>query len=268
MFLLVPKLSTDAQQSPTEAYRLQITNVLHGAVELSIDGGKTWLLAARVSRPATNPKPGAQSSVAEVQVSSGDGLSFGVGNAWLVSLGPESVANLKNKSSIIVNVPTSAGLFKDFMPTVGSPIRQVVSGKVLDGFQATPYVPKEGDVLQIVASRTSFPAAKLSDYAQDAARYYRERVIARVRAKGKKPSSGTLSVMAKLHKGDEPSAVTFLVDGNVAAIMNHSPFEMRFNTREWANGEHLLEIRALGPTGEIVSKSQALIVVDNSDLSP
>jgi len=45
--------------------------------------------------------------------------------------------------------------------------------------------------------------------------------------------------------------------------MNRPPYTMKWDTKEWANGEHLIEIRGLGASGTVVTKSKALVVVDN-----
>jgi hypothetical protein len=70
-------------------------------------------------------------------------------------------------------------------------------------------------------------------------------------------------VSAKLKPGDQPNAVTFLHEGDVAGIMNTPPFTMRWNTKEWPDGEHLVEVRALDKGGGILSRSKALVVVQN-----
>jgi hypothetical protein len=39
---------------------------------------------------------------------------------------------------------------------------------------------------------------------------------------------------------------------------------MRWDTRAWKDGEHLVEVRALDKGGGIVSRSKALVVVQNA----
>jgi hypothetical protein len=251
-----------------EAFRLQVANSAQGAVELSTDGGKTWLLVARVARPALVVGAGAQSSAPEVQSSGNEGFTVGAGAGKLIWFVPDSILNEKNKGAILVNVPSTSALFKDFMPAMGSKVHQVVNKSPTEGFTASPYAPKDGDVLQVWSPRSANPRDKLAEYAQDAARYYRERAVARLRAIGRKPTSGLLTVTARLRPGDEPSAVTFLLDGAVSGIMNHSPFTMHFDTREWVNGEHAVEVRALNAAGIIISRTRTLVVVENSAQSP
>ncbi len=251
------------QQEQQEAFRLRIANTAKGAIELSVDKGMTWMLIARVARPASVAGLGAQSSVTEVQRSSPHGLAFGVGASRLIRLLPDAPDARKDKSAILANVPMTSALFKDFLPGIGSPV-ELLSISLKGGvpFPAS-FTPKETDILQITARRSNLAPDKIADYAKDAARNYSERAIAKLRAGGGSPANGILTITAKLSPGDNPDAVTFLLDGTTAAIMNRPPYTMKWDTKEWANGEHLIEIRALGVSGSILTKSKALVVVDN-----
>lgn len=251
-------------QEPAEAFRLRIANTLNGGIELSVDKGANWLLVGRVARPATATSAGVQSPAAEVQRSSPLGMAFGVGNGRQVRLLPDSPAGRKDTSAILANTPGTSALFKDFLPAVGSPVELVSSTGRETKPLPSPYTPRDDDRFQFTVKTTALPADKIGDYAKDAAQFYRERAIARLRAKGKSPSTGSLTVTAKLSPGDTPDAVTFLLDGATAAIMNRPPYTMKWDTKEWTNGEHLIEIRALSASGSVLTRSKALVVVDNS----
>src|SRR5687768_13137027 len=79
--LAIPGLLAAAQnepppQPPAAAYHLRIANTTHGAVQISVDGGATWLLVARVARPVAAALPGAPSDAREVLRSNRYGMAF------------------------------------------------------------------------------------------------------------------------------------------------------------------------------------------------
>src|SRR5687768_16694306 len=266
-FALTVGLSAAQEQPPTPpqaAFHLRIANTTHGAVQVSVDGGATWLLIARVNRPALTASPGAATDAREVLRTNRYGMAFGIGKRREIRVLPDNPVNRKTGCSILLNVPVTAAAFKDFLPPAGSPVRIVPSARS----EAIPlpeaYYPKDEDVLEFVAPRTSATPEKLAVYARDAADFYLQRCLAKLRASGGKPVNGTLFVSAKLKPGDQPNAVTFLHEGAVAGIMNTPPFSMRWDTREWQDGEHLIEVRALDKGGGILSRSKALVVVQNS----
>jgi hypothetical protein len=256
--------SAPTPDAPQAAFHLRIANTTHGAVQLSVDGGMSWLLVARVTRPVTSTAPGAESSERLVLRSNRYGMAFGAGNRRQIRVLPDIPVNAKTEGAILLNVPATAAVFKDFLPPSGTPVRIINGGRT----EALPlpeaYYPKDEDVLEFVSPRTAATPEKLADYAKDAADFYLQRSLARLRASGKKPVTGTLLVTAKLKPGDQPNAVTFLHEGQVAGIMNTSPFSMRWDTRAWKDGEHLVEVRALDKGGGILSRSKALVVVQNA----
>ncbi len=260
-----PQTSQATQQPPakaTEAYRIRITNSQFGAVEISTDTGKSWLLVARVSRPASMTASGG-STRCEVIRSNEYGAALSVGDGQILRVLPESRLAERDPSAILVNVPLTSAFFKDLLPPAGSNVQSLSPGKTEPLDLPASYSPREDDTLLITVRETRLPPEKIGEYARDAATNYRDRAIASVRARGGHPTAGALSVIARLPNGDVPAAVTFLVDGVVAAIMNRPPFAIQWNTREWANGEHLVEARALNSAGVTVSRKRSLVVVDN-----
>jgi len=259
-------LSGAAQEAPaaqTEAFRLRITHTQHGPIEISADGGRSWHLAARVARPArqTAAIPGA--TLPAVVKATDRALLIGLGGGRAVRLLPDSPENRKDPAAILATVPHTAALFKDFLPPSGSPVQQASERGRQPSALPTGYAPRDGDVLEITARQSSLPADKLAAYAADAAEYYRIRTLAALRARGKKPVSGFLTVTARLAPGEEPGAVTFLVDGAVSAIVNRPPFQMRWDTSQWPDGEHLIEVRALNRSGGVLTSARTLVVVEN-----
>lgn len=246
----------------SEAFRLRIANTLHGGVEISVDRGATWLLVGRVTRPATTTASGAPSSLPVVlKVSKEGGMAFGVGGKRLMRLLPDSQPARRDRAAILVNVRPTSALFKDFLPPLDSPVQQVVTQHVVPLPQN--YAPGENDRLLITALRTSLPSMKIEDYARDAAERYRDEALSRLRAQGRKPVTGMLTVQARLTAGDEPKAVTFALDGEEVAIINRAPFTVHWDTREWKDGEHLIEVRARDSRGGVLTQTKALVLVDN-----
>jgi hypothetical protein len=79
--------------------------------------------------------------------------------------------------------------------------------------------------------------------------------------------SGELTVRGELAPDEDPGAVTFLVDGSIAGIQNRPPYVMKLDTRQWTNGEHLIEVRAVDRSGGKLTHRRALVVVENAGSS-
>lgn len=247
-------------QQSEEAFRLRIANTQHGGVELSVDSGKTWLLIARVARPATETASGGDSLPTVQRVSPG-GMAFGVGGRRVVRLLPDSPPARRDRAAILVNVRASAALFKDFLPPVGSPVQQVLHQRAVP--LRPNYAPRDNDVLQITAARSDLSPDRIADYARDASERYHDDAISRLRSRGGTPVSGMLTVTARLAPGDSPEFVTFVLNGIDVAIINRPPYEVHWDTRAWTRGEHLIEVRARDASGNILSRAKTLVVVDN-----
>jgi hypothetical protein len=253
--------SNSPETQPAEAFRLRIVNAPLGPVEVSADRGKNWLLVARVLRPATESAPGATISLPSVERSSPQGMAFGIGGKRLLRLLPDNEAARRDLAAILVNVKSDDPLFKSLLPPVGAAVQQEVNRRPLPLISG--YSPRENDALQILAARSETPMDRLAVLFREAAESYRQAALARMRAQGKSPTTGTLTVVARLHPTEKPAMVTFHLDGNMIAMLNRSPFTLRWNTRDWPNGEHLLEVRALDTNGTVLTFTRTLVVVDN-----
>jgi hypothetical protein len=254
---------TQRPNDPTtqESFRLRIYNTALGGVEISTDGGTTWLLVGRVARPAMQSAPGAKTELPTVERVSRDGLAFAVGDGRLVRLLPDTPANRRDKAAILVNVPAAATLFKDLLPPPESPVQQIMDRRPAP--LPRGYVPQDYDTLLITVKRSDIPSDKLAAYALDAATHYREAALARLHAKGRKGTSGFLTVSATIPPDIQPGAVTFSLDGAVLVITNHGPYSVRWDTRSWTDGEHLIEVCARDTGGGVITRTKALVVVDN-----
>ena len=260
LFLIRP--AAVSAQAASELYALRITNTLYGPVEISVDQGATWTLVGRVAKPAVDRAPGAGTNLPAVERASPSGLAFGVGKRKFVRLLPDSPVNRRDPCAVVVNVPFTAALFKDLLPGSGSPVREVLNRRPIP--LPADYMPQDGDQLEITALQSSIPREKLAAIVKDAGERYQDAALARVRAAGRKPTSGLLTITCTPAPGEMPEAVTFLLDGAVMAILNRAPFSYRFDTRTWTSGEHLVEVRGLNANGASFTQKKALIVVQNT----
>jgi hypothetical protein len=253
--------SPSPETLPAETLRLRIVNAPLGPVEASADRGKSWFLVARVLRPASQSAPGAALNLPSVERASPQGIAFGIGGKRLLRLVPDTPAARRDLAAIVVNVKSGDPLFTNLLPPVGAAVQQEVNRRPLPLISG--YAPRENDVLQILAARSDTPTDRLPSLLREAAESYRQAALARLRAQGKSPTTGTLTVVARLHPTEKPAMVTFHLDGNMIAMLNRSPFTLRWNTRDWPNGEHLLEVRALDANGAVLTSTRTLVVVDN-----
>ena len=126
------------------------------------------------------------------------------------------------------------------------------------------FVPSDGDRLIIQAApRSSADSAAELDIRRLAADYD---AFARERMKtdGRRPTIGNLTVEARLPHTVPSAAVTFLLDGVPMALLNRPPYRVKWDTRDWQNGEHLIEVRALDERGVVVTSTKRLVYVDNA----
>ena len=256
-----PPQTQPAPQTTSESYRIRITNTLYGPVEASADQGATWLLVGRVVHQAVDVAPSGPAAKTAILRSSPQGVALGVGGGKFLRLVPDAPTAHRDPTAIALKASPTSALFKELLPPVDSPVQQVVGRTAI----ALPehYAPSEGDVLQITATSSALPPDKAAAAVKEAAEKYRQAALERIKAAGKKPTTGTLSVNANLHPNEKPSVITFYLDGNVVGILNSPPYSIRLNTTIWSNGEHLIEVRALDANGATLTRKKALVVVDN-----
>jgi hypothetical protein len=248
-----------AQSEAGEAFRVRITNAILGPVEISTDQGKTWQLAARVARRVGRSAHEVGVALATVQRTSPYGIAIGLGLERVIKVLPDSAAARNDSAAILLNVPANGVFFRELLPPVGSPVERVLRGRA-EPWQPG-YDPQDGDVLQLVAPRAARSPERVDDLVRDAAARYLEMAVARL--KGRNPTRGMLTVVARLAEGENAHAVMFYVDGEVRAIVNTPPFEVRWDTRTWSDGEHLIEVKALDENGATLTQSRTLVVVRN-----
>jgi len=135
------------------------------------------------------------------------------------------------------------------------------SGKTVPMYDG--YTPSDGDVMLIGIVPSSDKNDVVASLVEGAYRRYTETARQRQQASGRKPTCGYLTVVAKRLPDQQMGPVVFLLDGSPVAIINRPPYSVRWDTRDWTDGEHLVEVRALSPTGTIVTRNKALVFVKN-----
>lgn len=240
--------------------RVRIRNTALGAVELSSDGGRTWSLAARLTVPALDASTDASLTAQGIGPSSPDGIVVALGSGRRLRLLPDKAGSVARDTFTIR--PGQALSSLDAIFRLGPvKIGMENAGRAVglhDG-----YSPADGDVLLFAVSA---PPANLAQAAQVigiASAAYSRYAAASHLAQGNRPLTGTLTLTANLPPFEQPPAVTFLLDGVPVAIINRPPYTVRWDSRDWQNGEHLIEARALGPAGEILTRKKALVLVKN-----
>jgi hypothetical protein len=235
-------------------------------VEVSTDEGKTWTLFSRVQKAAQSPAEGGAFVTPSIERAGGNGIAFSIGGRRLVRILPDLPANYKNGSAIVVSNTSSAGIFKEMLPPIGASVRQVIAKREVD--LPADYIPRDGDIFVIRAVQSALPPDKLAEQIKSLGARYNEAIANRLRAQGKKPTNGTLTVTVNLAAGEKLSALTYYLDGEVVAIQNQPPFQLKLDTRRWPNGEHVLEARAVDTNGAVVTQKKTLLFVENTEGQP
>ena len=76
------------------------------------------------------------------------------------------------------------------------------------------------------------------------------------------PQRGVVTLIAGI-SGQGIREVEFRLNGRLAKITNVPPYSWTWDTSRYANGEHLVEIRGSGMTGEILATVRRRVLVDN-----
>jgi len=160
-----------------EAWRVRIENAAAGAVEVSIDHGRTWSLLGRVVQPATQHLMGylaaGYAPIGTVAATAVHGIRIRVGDTssaypLLINILPAQFAQTPNyfgghvsgESGIYTDIPAGVGLFREFAPLVGSQVT-VASGDQPPMLLPVNYAPENGDVLTIIVRRPVNPLREI-----------------------------------------------------------------------------------------------------------
>ncbi|HLI49860.1 MAG TPA: Ig-like domain-containing protein [Chthonomonas sp.] len=266
-----------ATDDSVPTYLLRVTNALYAPVEISVDGGKTFLVIGRVIRCASMVGADVTARQAGRVIRSGhEGVAISLGGERILKLLPQpAVAKAHLEPwAIYTNIAEGKGVFGTLVPPVGTKVLLPLSALNT----AVAYSPQVGDVFEFTVERMPPPffepsaANRLNDWKmqiaqaiQAMANDYAAGAVARAQAEHRLIVSGFLTLKAKLPEGepDPIEFVRFLVDGAVVQLTNVPPFTYKWDTRSVADGEHVVEIDALDKNGKLITQASALIVVQN-----
>lgn len=172
LFLLLGALAgTRAKAQTQELFRIRVTNAVGGAIEVSPDGGNSYVPVGKVVRPATALVPGfaasrwaAPGSVAatavhgvRVRVRPPRGKEpRGAGETMMLSLVPREFhtvpkgygGHVAGASGIYTDISCGEAIFRNLAPFVGNPVRLELEDRLVPF--ADDYLPRAGDRLVIL----------------------------------------------------------------------------------------------------------------------
>jgi hypothetical protein len=126
------------------------------------------------------------------------------------------------------------------------------------------YAPSDGDRMILESPLQADAVDALQLEIRRIADEYRAQALTSLRTRGDKPTTGRLTVSANLPPNTQITAVTFLLDSVPVALLNRPPFRVVWDTRDWQDGEHLVEVRALDARGICLTRSKRLVFVANA----
>ena len=278
--------------SSREAYRIRVENMLQGSIRVSTDGGLHYTLIGRVTRPAAAVQPDRSANLPGVVLrGSGDGIALAVNLGQVLKLRPEVANGAGGKrggttlapepGAIATNIAPRSGIFADLLPPSTAQVKLEVAPRVLRPFP-TLYDPQQEEPIVIVVSRqdeetgnrepgTANPQLSTLNPQLIAQRVaalgqaYFAQSLAHAKQEHRPVVSGVLSLKAKLPEGepDPISFVLYVVDNQIVSSQNVPPFQFEWDTRREAEGEHLVEVRALNRNSHVITTKRALLVVQN-----
>jgi hypothetical protein len=165
-----------------ELHRIRVVNHKDGAVQVSTDGGKTWLLLGRVLIPATTVAEGYLAAnyadPGTVSAAAVHGLRIRTGGQdktlhapMLLSINPREYAGEVNKgfggmvagsAGIYTNIPAGASIFRNLAPLVGNPVFTEGANGRLFPLPETFRPKGQGEALVIVVRRPANPPVELT----------------------------------------------------------------------------------------------------------
>lgn len=240
--------------------RVRVQNTTLGAVEVTVDGGKNWRLIGRVREPALEPSQDDAATAKGVGSVTRDAVRLILDRGRTISIVPPG-KGATPRSVMMLGSPDSVSLIFEVLSCGRACLGLEVSGKAVPMYDG--YTPSDGDVMLIGIVPLPDKNDAVTSLVEGAYRRYTETARQRQQASGRKPTCGYLTVVAKPLRDQQMGPVVFLLDGSPVAIINRPPYSVRWDTRDWTDGEHLVEVRALSPTGTIVTRNKALVFVQN-----
>ncbi len=218
------------------------------------------MLVARVAAPATSDAPNGEAQGPGLVRSTVNGALLGVANGRAIKLLPAK-AGLRAKDAIQLAPPGAWAALGRALSGRRAALALLIAG------HRTPlhsgYVPSDGDRLLIHATSDGTPDQASDPDMPGLAASYDSYVRDAMKAEGRRPTTAKLTLEARLPASVRSAAVTFLLDGVPMALLNRPPYRVVWDTRDWQNGEHLIEVRALDERGLLVTRTKRLVYVAN-----
>lgn len=252
-----------AAASAPEAYRLRIQNIQHGAVDISLDRGRSWRVVARVVQAATGSAARPGSALGRVTASSDTGITLGVAAGRCVRMLPDAPAARKDPAAVVLSCGRGEGPFGTLRPAALSVMLEEAYRRITP--LPADYAPQEGDVLHMIMEA---PPAGVPDLAQAVAALasvHERAALERISRVPGQPVTGVLTVLAKV--GQVPPASVSVImetDCGQTAILSSAPYEVRWDTRSWPDGEHVIEARSIDTNGKVLRRNRTLVFVRNT----
>lgn len=232
-----------------------------GGLFVTGDAGKTWHLVARVVRPAFGVRQDGPKSPQGVASVARDRITISTGGNSAFTVEPDTPAGRGVKSAALLNVKAGDPLFTDLAAPAGSGIR--IDRGPRSQEMPEGYSPLDQDTYLVTFNQAPAAPTDWIGKAAAAAASYRQAALARLKATRGSPVTGLLTIEARPPADDPSSCVTFLKDGATLALMNRAPYRVRWNTRDWPDGEYLVEARGLDRAGSVALLARKLIYVQN-----
>ncbi|MBM3494676.1 MAG: hypothetical protein FJX72_10245 [Armatimonadetes bacterium] len=186
------------------------------------------------------------------------GALIGLGPARAIRLLPQKPGPT-TRDAAAIGPPGALAALSRFVASRPTTVSLLAAGRPTPVYVG--YVPSDGDCI-LLEPAPSDPSHLSDRTLQQMADQYKEHSLASLRARGGKPTSGKLTVAANLSAlSSQPSAVLFLLDGVPVALHNRPPYRVVWDTRDWQDGEHMIEVRALDERGAILTRSKTLVFV-------
>ena len=271
-----PAHSPKTSRNAPEHFLIRVENAQYGPVEVSLDGGRSYLLIGRTLRRADQTLSAGSELTSESVIKQGKyGILFSTGRKKLLKIVPAS--RERNPpfipGTIFTNIEVGTGLFGKFGPQKGSPallqrihrspspFTENYSAHRNDHylFEVSPSPPSD-----VKESESDWDMQFKQAYRRMAASYAAGAVMRAFRER-RTVVTGTLTLKAILPE-NEPDPITYVlykVDKSTIEIQNRPPYSFPWDTTAVTDGEHVVEITAVDSKSHVVTRARALIVVQN-----
>lgn len=229
-------------------------------MQVSTDGGRTWFLVARISVPAVEVSQDEAAVTPGIVRTGPTGIVAAVGTRRVFRISGQTNGAVPRDTLSLA--PAGALAVLDAVARSGRTTLWLETGSrpvpVFDG-----YTPSDDDIVVFGVSPALADLQRIAQLVNDAARTYDDEARRRLVQANKRPVTGYLTVVARPAEAQSGGSIMFLLNGSPVAIVNRPPYSVRWDSRDWPDGEHLVEVRVLDRSGAAVSRAKSLVYVQN-----